>query len=295
MKKTISLVVLLFLLIGVVAASENLTNGTQDTLSLDESPQDTVAVVDNATLNDVPLKANSTGDTSQVSDNSTPVPEKPTITTSQVTGTQGKYITLKATVKNSTGPVSGVKVTFTLNGKTYSATTNANGVATVKVKCPASAVLKTTKKQNSKRMTQTTYYKKVYTAKASAEGASSSFKVISKKPNLVKKYKVIKKKKTITAPIKKGTKMYKRGKYGLATYMTTRYGYNFIAAAMAEKNTDGTIKFLAKLHYKQNGQWHWMKWTTVPKNKMYQSQYPTYIKVDKMKAKYTQVSYKRIK
>ena len=42
--------------------------------------------------------------------------------------------TLTATFKSAKGnPVAGKKVTFTVNGKTYSATTNAKGVATVKV------------------------------------------------------------------------------------------------------------------------------------------------------------------
>ena len=296
MKKTLSFVVLLFLLIGIVAASENITNDTQDTLSLDETPQDAISIEDNATSDDVPLKANDTPETPlKVSSNSTPAPEKPTITVSQVTGTQGKYITLKATVKNSTGPVSGVKVTFTLNGKTYTATSNANGIASVKVKCPSSAVLKVKQKKRGNKLIKTTYYKKTYTAKASADGVAKTFKVISKKANRVLKYRIVKKNKEITVPVKKNTKIYKRGLYALVTYKTTKYGINFLGAAMAKKGTDGTIQFFAKLHFKQNGKWYWMKWTKVPKNKMYQSRYPSNIQVDKMKAKYTQVTYKRIR
>ncbi|MBQ2666192.1 hypothetical protein [Methanobrevibacter sp.] len=287
MKKTILFVVLMFLLVGFVSASENVTNDTSDMLSVNAAPTDDVVLTDNGT---------STEDVQgNVSGNSTPTPEKPTITTSAVSGTQGKYITLKATVKNSTGPIEGVTVTFKLNGNTYTAKTNGNGVASVSVKCPASAVLKTTTKKTSTRMTKTTYYSKSYTATASADGASSSFKVTSKKANRVLKYKAIKKTKTMTVPVKKGTKVFKRGNYGLVTYKVTKYGYHFFAAAMAEKNVDGTIKFLAKLHYKQNGKWHWDKWTKIPKNKMFQSQYPKSLKVDKFKAKYTQVTYKRIK
>ena len=197
-------------------------------------------------------------------------------------------------MKNSTSPVSGVTVTFSLNGNTYTAVSDANGIASVSVKCPASAVLKTTTKKTSTRLTKTTYYSKTYSASASINGSSSSFKVTSKKANLVKKYKVVKKTRTITAPVKKGTKIFKRGSYALVTSRASGNGFYAFAAAMAKNGQSGTIKFLATLHYKQNGKWHWTKWLKIPKNRMYQSQYPSYIKVDKIKAKYTQVSYKRI-
>lgn len=278
MKKAIIFVVLLFLLVGAVSAGENLTGDTQDTLSVDETPTEDITATE-----DIALQSNATAS------------ETPTITTYAVSGTQGKTITLKALVKNSTGPISGVTVTFKLNGNTYTAVSDENGIATKNVKCPASAVLKTTTKKTSTKMTKTTYYSKTYSATASIDdGASSSFKVTSTKAKVVKKYKAIKKKKVINAPIKKGTKIFKRGDYALVTYKTTKYGINFLGAAMAQKDVDGTIKFLAKIHYKQNGKWHWTKWTKIPKNKMYESQYPKNIKATTLKAKYTQVSYKRI-
>ena len=290
MKRTLIFVVLLFLLVGAVSASDDIFNDTGETLSVNDTTTDSMLLTDDDTTQDdsAEIIGNATGE-----DTSTPV-ENPTVTTSAVSGTQGKYITLKAIVKNSTGPVSGVTVTFSLNGNTYTAVSDANGIASVSVKCPASAVLKTTTKKTSTRMTKTTYYSKTYSASASINGSSSSFKVTSKKANLVKKYKVVKKTRTITAPVKKGTKIFKRGSYALVTSRASGNGFYAFAAAMAKNGQSGTIKFLATLHYKQNGKWHWTKWLKIPKNKIYQSQYPTYIKVDKIKAKYTQVSYKRI-
>ena len=276
MKRAIFFVVLLFLMIGAVCATDNITD-TQDTLGDDDASQMELDDDDDAGVD-----PNATGS------------EAPTITTSAVKGTQGKTITLKAIVKNSTGPVSGVTVTFKLNGATYTAVSDANGIASKTVKCPNSAVLKTTTKKTSSRMTKTTYYSKTYTATASIDGATSSFEVTSKKAKLVKKYKAVKKTKVINAPIKKGTKIFKRGSYALVTYKTTKYGINFLGAAMAQKDTEGSIKFFAKIHYKQNGKWHWSKWIKIPKNKIYESQYPTSIKAKTLKAKYTQVSYKRI-
>ena len=293
MKKAIIFVVLLFILVGVVSASENLTNDTKETLSVDQTP------TENLTLEDTPLLENATSTdnaSNETHDNPTPVPGKPTITVDNVKGTQGKYITLKATVKNSSGPVKGMKVTFTVNGQKYTAVTDANGIATKTIKCPKSAVLKTKTKTTSKKLTKTTYYSKTYTCSASTEsGASHSFKVTSNKAKLVKKYKIIKKKKTMTVPLKKGSKVFKKGKYRLFTYRGSENGVYVFGALMAKKKTSGTIKFAIKMQFKDNGRWVWTKWYKVAKNDEYTTWYPKYIKVNKIKTKYTQESYKRIK
>ena len=293
MKKAIIFVVLLFILVGVVSASENLTNDTKETLSVDQTP------TENLTLEDTPLLENATSTdnaSNETHDNPTPMPGKPTITVDNVKGTQGKYITLKATVKNSSGPVKGMKVTFTVNGQKYTAVTDAKGIATKTIKCPKSAVLKTKTKKTSKKLTKTTYYSKTYTCSASTEsGASHSFKVISKKAKLVKKYKIIKKKKTMTVPLKKGSKVFKKGKYSLFTYKGTQNGVYIFGALMAKKKTSGTIKFAIKLQFKENGRWFWTKWYKVAKNDEYTTWYPKYIKVNKIQTKYTQESYKRIR
>jgi hypothetical protein len=47
------------------------------------------------------------------------------------TPTAGQNVTFSATLTSLTGPVAGRAVTFTINGNTYTATTNASGVATV--------------------------------------------------------------------------------------------------------------------------------------------------------------------
>ena len=294
MKKTILFVVLLFILVGAVSASENLTNDANETLSVDETPTENISLDEDATVlqNETP-----TNDSSQEThDNPTPLPGKPTITTSSITGTSGKYITLRAVVKNSSGPIKGMTVTFKLNGNTYTAVTDANGVATKTIKCPKTAVSKTKTKKTSKRLTKTTYYSKTYTGSASlVSGETSSFKVTSKKANLVKKYKILKKKKTMTVPLKKGSKTYKRGNYKLFTYRGSENGVYVFGALMIKKNTDGTLKFALKMHFKDGGKWQWTKWYKVAKNGEYTTWYPKYIKVNKIKAKYTQVSYKRIK
>lgn len=293
MKKIILFVVLLFFLLGAVSASDNITNDTQETLSVDDTPTDNLTLEDDTqVLQNETSAENASGESH---DSPSPAPGKLSVTTSSVTGTQGKYITLKAVVKNSSGPVKGIKVTFKLNGNTYTAVTDANGIATKTVKCPKSALQKTTTKKTKKRMTKTYKYSKTYTATASVEtGASSTFKVISKK-TVVKKYKVIKKKKTMKVPLKKGSKTYKKGKYKLFTYRGSQDGVYVFGALMSKKNTAGTIKFALKMHYKDGGKWHWSKWYKVAKNKEYTTWYPKYIKVNKITAKYTQESYKRIK
>lgn len=293
MKKAIIFVVLLFILVGAVSASENLTNDTQETLSVEQTPTENLTLVE-----DTPLLEDSTP-TEEVQqethDDPTPAPGKPTITTYSTTGTQGKYITLKAIVKNSAGPVKGATVTFKLNGNKYTAVTNAKGVATKTIKCPKTAVLKTKTKKTSKKITKTTYYSKTYTGSASVDdGTSSTFKVISKKPNLVKKYKIIKKKKIRKAPVKKGSKIFKKGKYYLYTYKGTSSGV-YVFGALIAKNTGEPIKFSIKLHFKDSGRWMWTKWIKVSKKEPYKTWYPKNVKVDIIKTKYTQESYKRIR
>ena len=137
----------------------------------------------------------------------------PQISVSTITGTQGKTLTLKATVKTDNGTVQNANVQFKFNGKTYTAKTNANGVATYTLKFPASKALKTTSKTKGSILTKTTTYKSTYKCGVTVSGdeinnASASFNVISKKASTVKKYKIIKTKKTYTLPVKNGLKVY---------------------------------------------------------------------------------------
>lgn len=278
MKKTIFFVLSLFLLVGAVSASENIT----DSVATDSDVAD---ANDNLTV--------SQKDTA-VSDDSSKA-ETPTITVSDVKGTAGKEITLKATVKNSTGAVSGVKVTFKLNGKTYSAQSDVKGIVKVKITCPPTAAVKTTSKTSGGKLTKTTTYSKTYSCTASADGASSGFKVISKKANTVKKFKIIKKNRIVNVPIKKGTKTYRKGNYIVATRLVTQNNLNLLQVAVAGKSEGKFIKFSLKEHYKENEKWQWAKWFKIKTNKMFESTYGNNIKVDKIKVKYTQISYKKIR
>lgn len=285
MKRIIFFAILLIVFAGCVSASENLT----DTIAANSDIADTVSIEEQtdsfkAPQKDTVLKDNGTGEA-----------EKPTISVSNVKGTAGKQITLKATVKNSAGAVSGVTVTFKVNGKTYSAKSNAEGIASVKITCPKTAALKTTQKTSGGKLTKTTTYSKTYSCTASADGASSSFSVISKKANTVKKFKIIKKNKIVNVPIKKGTKVYKKGNYAVATRLVSKNKLNLLQVAVAGKNEDKFIKFYIKEHYKENGKWKWASWFKVTVNKMFESTYGNNIKIDKAKVKYTQVSYKKIK
>lgn len=288
MKKAIFIVALLFLLIGAVSASENITDDASDTLSVEEAT-DTVEVGPDDTLKTTdtePIKAN---------ESTAPAKETPTITTQNVKGTAGKTITLKATVKNSAGAVKGVKVTFTLDGKTYTATSDASGVASVKVKCPASKVISDKSKIKGKKLTETTKYSKTFSAKASIDGASSSFKVVSAK-KVVKKYKITKKTTKIrTIKIKKGIKSYKKGNYAVLTGYDKVNGMKYLSVIVVGKHEKAFLKFYIKEHYKENGKWKWAKWFKIPKNKEFDGTYPNSIKIDKVKVKYTQLSLKKIK
>ena len=289
MKKTIIFALLFFMLIGVVSASEDMNESislksndadTVDTLGIVQVPTDTLEAT-----NEKSIEAN---------DTSAGKIETPTFTVSDVSGTQGKEITLKATVKNSTGALSGIRVTFTLNGNTYTALSDENGIASVKVKCPNSAAVKTTSKTSGKILTKTTKYSKTYTATASIGEVKKSFKVISKKANLLKKYRIVKKTKIVTVPVKNSFKGYKKGNYAVVTVKKTSKGITKLDVVVIGKKEDDSLRFDVKEHYKENGKWQWEKWYKVKKGNMYTITYNKNVKINKVKVRYTQVSYKKI-
>ena len=286
MKRILIFALLLFLCIGVVSASEDIN----DTLS--KTPQEPVHT-DNTPV----LKANETSaeSNSTISNDTQPAVEKPTLKSQDITSKAKKTITLKTIVKNSKGPLKGVKVTFNFNKKTYTAVSDASGVASVKVKCPNSAVLKTVKKTKGNKETRTTYYSKTYTCTVTAEGVKTTFKVISKKNNVVKKYKIAKKTKVITLKMKNGEKFYKRNNYAFGTVKVIEKGLLHIAVMAAGRNEGGYIKFFVKDHIKKNGKWKWDSWLKIPKNNHYYATFPKTFKIDKVKVKYTHKTYTRIK
>ena len=284
--KGLMFLILLILMVGAVSATEDVNDTMSvpdDNMELESNVSDTLSVEEDDSLGD-----DATEDISE-----------PQITVKTTTGTAGKTINLKATVKTKNGTAKKATVTFKINGNTYTRTTDANGVASVSVKCPASKAVKTTSKTKKNILTKTTTYKKTYTCTVEVDGdgyshGEASFKVISKKPNLVKKYKIIKKKKTVTVKVKNGVKSYTKGKYVIITYKYKKNGLNYIESTMGKKNS-GFISFFVKHHYKASGKWKWDSWFKVPKNKESIFSYNSVVKVDKLKFRYTQVTYKRIK
>lgn len=220
------------------------------------------------------------------------------ISTNTITGYAGDYITLKAVVKNDKGVAKKATVEFYFNGQTYKTTTNLYGEASVTVRCPATEVWDTSSKTTGNMLTKTTTYQKYYSCTVTAYGAdyyknTDSFYVISKKPSDVKKYKIIKKKVIRTIKIKNGVKTYKWGNYGAVTYKH-KGGYGtMIEVAVVKKNV-GPINFYSLYHYKKNGKWKWYKWRKVPSGYSDEFSHGKLIKCDKLKIKYTQVTYQRI-
>ena len=285
MKKAIFFVVLMILLIGFVSASENVnTTNTNDTLTVSNS--ETIEIENN--------QSNILENTHNVKVKNNESSETPTLTTYDIGGKVSNKITLYAIVKNSTSNVSGVKVTFKFNGATYTAISDNSGVASIDVKCPKSKALDTLTKYNSKKLTKTTEYFKSYTATADIDRYSSSFNVYSMDKKVVK-YKVAKKKtKIVTMKIKKGIKTYRKGKYGIIVDLFTKGKIKHLQAIVAGKFEADFIKFSIKEHHKEKGKWYWNKWLKVPKQRIYDGKFLKSSKIDKIKIKYTQTTYKKI-
>ena len=283
MAKCLVFFLLLVLFVGAVSASEDVN----DTISIDDNGQNSIddtLSVDNDNI---------------IKEEDEIAKEDPQISVSTISGTQGKTLTLKATVKGENGSIQGATVNFKFNGKTYTAKTNADGVATYALKFPTSKALKTTSKTKGSILTKTTTYQSTYKCDVTVSGdeinnASASFNVISKKASTVKKYKIIKTKKTVTLPVKNGLKVYNRGSYKIGTYKYKSGYYNRLETAVGNKNGD-VIGFSIKHHYKLDGKWRWEKWSTYKKGQYNEFSYTSDVKCDKIMVKYTQVSYKLIK
>ena len=233
------------------------------------------------------------------------IKEPTKISVKSVTGKEKSKVKIKATVKTSSNtPVAGVKVTFKVDGKTYTGKTNANGVASITIKIPKTKILKVTAKTKNNMVTKTTEYKKTYNCVASLEGndnyesSSTKFKVISKKTKKVQKYKIIKKQvKTITIPYKYlGLKKKTSGQYLFGILHEQQEG-NRLSIIVGNKLVDKLIKFSSKVFYKANG-----KKVYIPNNKWLKSKrstdvheyyYNGYAKMY-VTIKYTANTYKKI-
>lgn len=206
------------------------------------------------------------------------VKEPTKVSVKSVTGKEKSNVKIKATVKTSSNtPVVGAKVTFKVDGKTYTGKTNANGLASVIVKIPKTKIAKETAKTKNNIVTKTTEYKKTYNCVASLEGndkyesSSTKFKVISKKTKKVQKYKIIKKQvKTITIPYKQwGLKKKTSGQYIVAVLHEQQEG-NRLSIVVGNKLVKKFIKFSSKVFYKAHG-----KKIYIPNNKWLKSKHIT--------------------
>ncbi len=274
-KKVLIITIALFLLLGAVHASDN--------------ANDTSAPA----IGEVPEK------TSEISK----ITSK--ITANKVSGKENKKVNIKAVLKDGNGKlIKNKKVTFKIRGKTYTKTTDKNGVATLKYKLPKAKYLKTiTKKKGNivikKHIYQTTNTVKI-TFKQSGNYTSSSAtaKVISKKSPVIKKYRFKKITKTDIVPVKKGDYTYKRGPVTIQVILGKDFEFDdlWIAADMPKKST--RLQISTKIHYKdKHGNWKWeKKWTpTMSDHDLIVSYYGKLPKIDLIKVKYTIPSYKLIK
>ena len=244
-------------------------------------------------------------DQSSSDDEEQTVMQQTKISIKTVTATQNSKTNVKATVKTTDGtPAVGATVTFKVNGKTYSAKTDSNGIATAKIKVPKTKTDKISAKTKNNIVTKTTEYKKTYTCTASVaeddqyESSSATFKVVSKKSKKVEKYRITKKQvKTITIPYKKnGVKEKYSGHYAVVIFHKSGKT-NMLALAAGDNTIDKTIKFSSKVYYMNHG-----KKVYIPSNKWLKSKKSTdlhyyyYEGNAKMYAtfKYTACTYKKI-
>ena len=297
MKKTNFLIVLIFFFvisISCVAASD-----ANDTAIANEiTDNHDIQTISNDENTQQILQSDESGDVELIKE-----PTK--VSVKSVTGKEKSNVKIKATVKTSSNtPVAGVKVTFKVDGKTYTGKTNANGVASVTIKIPKTKIVKVTAKTKNNMVTKTTEYKKTYNCVASLEGndnyesSSTKFKVISKKTKKVQKYKIIKKQvKTITIPYKYlGLKKKTSGQYLFGILHEQQEG-NRLSIIVGNKLVDKLIKFSSKVFYKANG-----KKVYIPNNKWLKSKrstdvheyyYNGYAKMY-VTIKYTANTYKKI-
>ena len=158
------------------------------------------------------------------------------------------YVKDKYTQRNYDGGT----VKFKINGKTYKASL-VEGVAVAKIKIPSKV--------------------KKYMCTATFSGGKNVYKSSTKFKITVKKkpaYKVITMK-TKMSDTKHLTKYY--GNYKMETY---KFKHMFTTVCIMLYKNGKMYKYgqyLTKIHYKQNGVWHWSGWSVGSKEAMYHKYY----------------------
>lgn len=288
-KKILIACIALFLLIGVVAASENKTdvaNANGDTIEAE---------------NTAPVKQ-----TTQVKE--TPTKEiakkESKITVKSVKGKEGKNVKIKAVLKDSDGKlIKNKKVTFKIKGKKYTARTNDNGKATIAYKLPKAKYFKTVKTKKGKYLTKKQIYRTANTVKITFDGtgkyqsSSATAKVISKK-TVTKKYKYKRFVRKEVVPCERGDHEYVRGPVVIEVIFGKDYGSDDLWIAVDTKDHKLRLQSAAKLHSQdKHGNWKWDKeWThDMSEHDWIVTFYGDLPKTDKIKVRYTLGKYVRIK
>ena len=235
-KKVLIAGILLVLMLGVAYAEDNITDS-------DNNPA---------------------GDDSSV-DIAQGIVKESQITVKDVTGKEKSKVKIKAKITDDAGnPIKNVTLNFKINGKNYNSTSDENGVASISYKLPKAKYAKTTTSQKKNIVYKTRNYqtklkvKVTFNANDNFTSSKATFKVISKKALVVKKYRVDRIVRTEIVPCKKGDHTYKRGPVSIQVIHQKDYDMDEIWIAV-EKKSGERLKISSKLHAKHGGKWKWDK------------------------------------
>ena len=288
-KKILIACIALFLLIGVVAASENATdvsNANGDTIEAeDTSPAKQTTQIKETPTQEITKKESK-------------------IIVKSVKGKEGKNVRIKAVLKDSDGKlIKNKEVTFKIKGKKYTARTNDKGKATILYKLPKAKYLKTVKTKKGKYLTKKQIYRTANTVKITFDGtgkyqsSSAAAKVISKK-SVTKKYKYKRFVGKEVVPCERGDHEYVRGPVAIQVIFGKDYGNDDLWIAVDTKDHTVRLQSSAKLHSQDShGNWKWdKKWThKMSEHDWIVTFYGDLPKIDKIKVRYTLGKYVRIK
>ena len=209
------------------------------------------------------------------------------VTVKSVKGYQRKKVKLTATVKDDTGKIiKKGKVTFQVNGKTYTAKVT-NGKAKITIKYPKAHWYEDKSKHKGKYRYETSYYQSTYISSVKFNGygqymsSSSLFKVTSKGKTIKHKYRMYTYR-TFTLPVKNTLKFYKKEYVIMAVGMKHLTSKNKLVIGVGDSD-DHPIKFKVKKHYKKNGKRRWSNWFYCDEDHYVETTYGNAIKIDKVK------------